>query len=90
MSDTLWGVTSDDMRNSVQRFFLPTKDVNLVRKSRTKEMEPDMWLAIVVWLVCVYGLYTIVIKPFLEKRRAGFTIVEEGEEEIDPDARKQQ
>jgi len=70
----VWGITSDEMRNAVQRFFLPTKDPNLVRTPRTAQMEGDLWLALTVWLGFVVILYRIVVKPFLEKRRAGFTI----------------
>lgn len=73
-SSSVWGITSDEMRNAVQRFFLPTKDVSLVRKPRTAEMEGDMWLALAVWLVLVLILYKIVVRPFLDKRREGLVI----------------
>jgi hypothetical protein len=81
--DAVWGITSEGMRNSVQRFFLPTKDPNLIRKSRTREMEGDMWLAVGLWLVGVFCLYKLVVRPFLEKRRAGL-VIEDAHATTDP------
>mmetsp|Transcript_37763 Transcript_37763/g.87173 ORF Transcript_37763/g.87173 Transcript_37763/m.87173 type:complete len:121 (+) Transcript_37763:95-457(+) len=80
---SIWGVTAPETRNSIQRFFLPTKDVNLIRKSRTQEMEGDVWVAIAVWLFCIFILWRVVIKPFMEKRKAGIVIDVDGDADAD-------
>lgn len=73
-SGSVWGITSDEMRASVTRFFLPTKDVNLVRKPRTREMEADAYLALVVLCIFIGILWFMVVKPFLAHRRRGIEI----------------
>lgn len=82
-SQAVWGLTSQESRDRVIAFFLPTRNPELVRESRTREMEADMYLAIAVWLVLVAVLYSVVIAPFLRRRREGLVVDEDRHDHAD-------